>query len=76
MDQKTIVINGEIFRLVKMGNSGRPPIQYSQEFFSTLLSQRDTMTVRKLAEMYNVSSPTINRWLKKAKETLYAKEEA
>lgn len=47
---------------------GRPPIQRSAGFYLKLLDRYETNTTRQLAEIYDVSAPTICNWLKKARE--------
>ena len=47
---------------------GRPPIQRSTAFYLKLLDRYETNTTRQLAEIYDVSAPTICNWLKKARE--------
>ena len=49
---------------------GRPPIQRSENFYIKLLDRYETKTTRQLAEIYDVSAPTICNWLKKAREVV------
>lgn len=49
---------------------GRPPIQRSRAFYLKLLDRYETNTTRQLAEIYEVSAPTICNWLKKAREVV------
>ena len=54
---------------------GRPPIERSRTFYIKLLDRYETNTTRKLAEIYDVSAPTICNWLKKAREVVDNAEE-
>jgi hypothetical protein len=49
---------------------GRPPIERSSTFYLQLLHRYETHTTRQLAEIYDVSAPTICNWLKKAREVV------
>ena len=53
---------------------GRPPIQRSEEFYIKLLDRYETHTTRQLAEIYDVSAPTICNWLKRAREVISAND--
>lgn len=54
---------------------GRPPIERSKTFYIKLLDRYETNTTRQLAEIYEVSAPTICNWLKKAREVVTNAEE-
>ena len=54
--------------MITIPKGGRPCKEYSAAFFATLEFQRTTMTVKEIAEFYNVSMSTANRWLRKARE--------
>lgn len=49
---------------------GRPPIKRSNTFYLQLLNRYQTHSTRQLAEIYDVSAPTICNWLKKAREVV------
>lgn len=50
--------------------AGRPPVQRDKTFYIKLLDRYETNTTRQLAEIYDVSAPTICNWLKKAREVV------
>ncbi len=54
---------------------GRPPIQRSESFYIKLLDRYETKTTRQLAEIYDVSAPTICNWLKRAREVVNGTKE-
>lgn len=53
-------------RLITIPCGGRPKKTYSSVFLETLRFQRATMTVKAMAEYYEVSESTMFRWLRKA----------
>lgn len=46
---------------------GRPEKKMEPAFCEILLQQYQTLTTRQLANIYNVSQPTICNWLRKAR---------
>lgn len=69
------VIDGVPYRLVKVdAKLGRPRNNHSPRLLETILFQRQTMSIKELAEYYGKSISTINRLLREARE-YDAKEE-
>lgn len=47
---------------------GRPRKIWSEEQYTSLLRQYQTSSAREMANLYNVSYPTMCRWLRAARE--------
>lgn len=71
---KIKIIDGTAYRLVRVAERpGRPPKELSPVLLATLIFERQTNTIKELAEKYDVSESTMNRWLRKARAA-YDKE--
>lgn len=53
---------------------GRPRKAWSEEQYTSLLRQYQTSSAREMANLYNVSYPTMCRWLRAAREHVAIRE--
>lgn len=72
MHYEQVEINGKIFCLVPIEDVGRPKKldTKNKELLKTLLTQKQNMTCRKMAEYYDVSESTMARALREARKVL------
>lgn len=70
MHYKQVEIDGKIFCLVPIEDVGRPKKLDTRDktVLETLLTKKETMTYRQMAEFYNVSESTITRALREARK--------
>lgn len=54
-----------------MGKSGRPVIKCTDDTLREIASELQDKTIPEVAEKYGVSVPTMNKWIRKAKDVGY-----
>lgn len=54
-----------------MAKSGRPVIEYTDDTLREIASELQDKTIPEVAEKHGVSVPTMNKWIRKAKDAGY-----